>query len=313
MREMYPTHLTKEELAWRQLSQSESVRQQQSAFTCATGLPLTLLPANVTDASACEPTSGHPFCVEGCMGKRSGGLCLHTLAGAEQRAAQASQPVHFPCPSGLTKILVPVVIGGRHVGSLLAGPFSLDSLDAGKLRRLRQQLKKQHLDKRLQDLIESWRCSPVLTTEKGQAAETLLKMFAQYLSECGSRLLLSEPSQRPPLIEKVEALLAEKRDETVSLRDLAARVHVSPCYFCKLFKKQAGMTFTEYHTRTRIEKAKKLLLQPEHRVSEVAYEAGFESIPYFNRAFRRLVGCSPSEYRASGGRTIEGKTLTIQA
>jgi AraC-like DNA-binding protein len=75
-------------------------------------------------------------------------------------------------------------------------------------------------------------------------------------------------------------------------------VHLSPCYFCKLFKKQVGVTFTEYRARTRIEKAKTLLQDGHLRISEVAFEAGFDSIPHFNRVFRQQVGCSPSEYRA---------------
>ena len=58
------------------------------------------------------------------------------------------------------------------------------------------------------------------------------------------------------------------------------------------------MTFSQYRLRLRMEKARELLGDPERRVSDVAFEAGFESIPYFNRAFRRWFGCSPSEFRA---------------
>ena len=67
------------------------------------------------------------------------------------------------------------------------------------------------------------------------------------------------------------------------------------------------MTLTEYRTQRRLELAKRVLLQPDRRVSEVAFEAGFESIPHFNRVFHRYVGCSPSEYRGADGAQIHVK------
>ena len=52
-------------------------------------------------------------------------------------------------------------------------------------------------------------------------------------------------------------------------------------------------------SRVRTEKAKNLLVNPYTRMSEVAYASGFESIPQFNRVFKRYVGTSPTKYRAS--------------
>jgi AraC-like DNA-binding protein len=48
----------------------------------------------------------------------------------------------------------------------------------------------------------------------------------------------------------------------------------------------------------RIEKAKNLLLNPNLRISEIAYEVGFQSLTHFNRVFKRLMGDSPTDYRA---------------
>jgi len=78
---------------------------------------------------------------------------------------------------------------------------------------------------------------------------------------------------------------------------VAAAVHTSIFYFCKLFKKVTGTTFTEFVSRTRVEKAKNLLLNPNLRVSEIAYEVGFQSLTHFNRVFKQIMGESPTEYR----------------
>jgi YesN/AraC family two-component response regulator len=64
-----------------------------------------------------------------------------------------------------------------------------------------------------------------------------------------------------------------------------------------MFKKATGLTFTDYLGRVRVERAKGLLLDPNRRISEVAYEVGFGSLTHFNRIFRKLVGESPTDYR----------------
>jgi len=68
-------------------------------------------------------------------------------------------------------------------------------------------------------------------------------------------------------------------------------------YFCKMFKKATGLTFTDYLGRVRVEKAKNLLLNPDLRVSEIAYAVGFQSLTHFNRVFRELTGESPTNFR----------------
>jgi AraC-like DNA-binding protein len=59
-----------------------------------------------------------------------------------------------------------------------------------------------------------------------------------------------------------------------------------------------GINFVEFVARTRVEKARNLLLNPNRRVSEVAFEVGFQSLSQFNRAFRKIAGESPRKYRA---------------
>jgi len=310
MTSVAPT-VAQEHAAWLRLADSAAVRKQQEAFTGATELPLTLVPAIAAMGGADAAAASGAFCVEGCMGELSGGVCQRILSGAERRAAQSSEPVQFRCPAGLLKIIVPVFVSGRHVGNLLAGPFSQQSLNRDTVRRLTRRLRQWGLEKRLAGLRASWRYSPLLSNKRSRSVATLLQLFADYLSELGNQLLAHEPRPSSPLLKKIEAYLAQSQSESISTKELARRLHLSPCYFCKLFKKQTGLTFTDYRRRARVEKAKKLLLDPHRRISEVAFEAGFDSIPYFNRVFRQLVGRSPSQYRAAAARTTKDKKSTI--
>ena len=80
---------------------------------------------------------------------------------------------------------------------------------------------------------------------------------------------------------------------------MAKALHVSTFYFCKMFKKATGLTFVDYLGRVRIEKAKTQLLNPNRRVSEIAYDIGFTSLTNFNRVFKQVSGQSPTKYRLS--------------
>jgi AraC-like DNA-binding protein len=88
-------------------------------------------------------------------------------------------------------------------------------------------------------------------------------------------------------------------DETPDVNEVAASVHLSTPAFCRYFKKQTKMTFTDFVNQYRITQAKTLLLK-NISVSEVCYEVGFESLSYFTKLFRKLTGENPSVFRKKG-------------
>jgi len=69
-------------------------------------------------------------------------------------------------------------------------------------------------------------------------------------------------------------------------------------HFCKVFHKATGLRFTDYVARMRLEDARDRLLNPNLRISEIAYDVGFQSLTQFNRTFKRVFGQSPTEFRA---------------
>ena len=72
---------------------------------------------------------------------------------------------------------------------------------------------------------------------------------------------------------------------------------MSASYFSEIFKKATGINFVEYVARLRVEKARNLLQNPDRRISEVAFEVGFQSLSQFNRAFKKHAGMTPTEAR----------------
>jgi AraC-like DNA-binding protein len=77
---------------------------------------------------------------------------------------------------------------------------------------------------------------------------------------------------------------------------VAASVHLSTAAFCRYFKRQTKMTFTDFVNQYRITQAKTLLLKGLN-VTEVCYEVGFESLSHFNKLFKKLSGENPSAFR----------------
>jgi AraC-like DNA-binding protein len=113
-----------------------------------------------------------------------------------------------------------------------------------------------------------------------------------------NQVFIQRENAEPPVITKARAYIQEHQTEEISLGQVAKAVNMSSYYFCKMFKKVTGINFTDYVARVRIEKSKNLLLNPNLRVSEIAFEVGFQSLTHFNRVFKKILGQSPTEYRA---------------
>jgi AraC-like DNA-binding protein len=85
-------------------------------------------------------------------------------------------------------------------------------------------------------------------------------------------------------------------NQTPDVNSVAASVHLSTPAFCRYFKKQTHLTFTDFVNQYRITQAKTLLLQ-DISISEACYEVGFESLSYFNKLFKKITGENPSAFK----------------
>lgn len=84
----------------------------------------------------------------------------------------------------------------------------------------------------------------------------------------------------------------------LTLETAASRIPISPHYLSHLFRDELGMTFLEYVTRVRMEKARELLRTTDLHIREIASRVGYEDAGYFTRVFRKVNGISPNRYRS---------------
>jgi AraC family transcriptional regulator len=83
----------------------------------------------------------------------------------------------------------------------------------------------------------------------------------------------------------------------IVLNDLASIALLSPAHFHKLFHKLTKETPNEYITRLRLNKAKGLLVNTTNPISDIAFECGYDNLPYFSFLFKKATGMNPSTFR----------------
>jgi AraC family transcriptional regulator of arabinose operon len=91
--------------------------------------------------------------------------------------------------------------------------------------------------------------------------------------------------------------LVDNISEPLTLELISEKANLNKTYFITLFKKLNGVTPWEYITARRIEKSFDLLRRVDMNILEIANTCGFNNASNFNRAFRKVTGLSPSEYR----------------
>ena len=97
----------------------------------------------------------------------------------------------------------------------------------------------------------------------------------------------------------VTAYIDEHLTEPIPLAKLAGLVRLSPAYFCRTFKQSFGMPPHRYHSNRRIERAKALLAERKHSVTEIGLGLGFSETSVFTATFRKVTGLTPTAYHRS--------------
>jgi two-component system response regulator YesN len=120
-------------------------------------------------------------------------------------------------------------------------------------------------------------------------ANMVLKNFINYISSY-------KKSKNIDLLEKVKNYIETKYMNDISLDNLAQYVSMSSFYLSRIFSKSYGMNIKEYIIKTRMEKAKSMLIEGNKSVKQIASEVGYSDQNYFSKAFKKYTSISPKEY-----------------
>ncbi|AEM77977.1 response regulator transcription factor [Thermoanaerobacter wiegelii] len=140
---------------------------------------------------------------------------------------------------------------------------------------------------------DPWRqISDLSTKEKlREWMENIIEVVCEYVS-------ITKNSKNRKLVEMAIKLIQENySDLNISLNSIAEKLYITPNYLSALFKGEMGVTFSDYLTAYRIEKAKELLKDVKIKIYEVAEAVGYTDQHYFSKVFKNITGFTPKEYR----------------
>jgi AraC-like DNA-binding protein len=277
------------------LAGSEIYQQYERAFTEATGLPVALRPVESWQLPHHRQSGENPFCGMMASKSRACAACLQVQQKLAESAQYESQTV--TCHNGLCDTAVPVRLDDKLVAFLHTGQVFRRKPTAAQFDRVCKFAADSGVDVDREKLKTAYFSTQVLSAKEHGAMVKLLQIFAQHLSMVSNQIVVQQENAEPPIILRAKEFIKQNQTEDISLGQVAKAVNTSTFYFCKMFKKFTGINFTDYVSRLRIESAKNLLLNPNLRISEIAYEVGFQSLTHFNRVFKKIIGQSPTEYR----------------
>lgn len=278
------------------LAKSRIYQDYERAFSDTTGLPVSLRPVESWQLSNHGKRYENPLCAAMAGKSRACATCLQM----QQKLSESAQfeAATVTCQLGLVDTAVPVRLGERLIGFLQTGQVLRKRPSATQVNRTAELIAEWGVDMSRDQVNSAYQGTKVLSTRQYDAMVQLLGIFAEHISLVSNRIVVKQENQEPPVITRAKEFIAQNHEEDLTLGQVAKAVNTSTFYFCKMFKKATGLHFTDYVSRVRTEKAKNLLLNPNLRISEVAYQVGFQSLTHFNRVFKKIAGQSPTAYRA---------------
>jgi AraC-like DNA-binding protein/ligand-binding sensor protein len=276
------------------LRRAKLFRSYEQVFSEATGLPLALRPVDYWQLEHQGKKNENPFCA--LLAERPATLAVCLQAHEEMILHTGDLPHTVICPFGLTETAVPIKLGQRTIGYLRIGQVLRHTPARSDTTKVNRELARNGV-RFTGEIRKAWKKNPFIPPEKYNAIVRLLTFFADQLSALSNQLVTEKNNAEPPLVLKAREYIDKHKTEELSLANVAEAAGASVFHFCKVFHKTTGLKFTDYVARVRLEDARTRLLNPNLRISEIAYDVGFQSLTQFNRTFKRVFGQSPTEFR----------------
>jgi AraC-like DNA-binding protein/ligand-binding sensor protein len=281
------------------LKQSDTFRVYQEAFRTATGLPLRLVGADPDHWDLDEEcVNRSPFCEHLNICDNACNACIDTNRRL-MHVAEVEGPASCHCFAGLMSTAIPVRMGATIIGFLRTGQVFSRVPTEKDFDQFLGKMGRKNLSADAEKLLrDTYFLTRTIEPERYEGMVKLLESFAAQLGQHAESLAIIEEGSEPAAISKARKYIHQHLDHPLPLGDVARVAGLSESHFCRLFKDATGLTLTDYVNRCRVEWAKKELLRPELRVSEIAFHVGYQSLSQFNRSFARIVGTSPTHWRS---------------
>ena len=151
-------------------------------------------------------------------------------------------------------------------------------------------IEKQDLD---MDLMEEYR----QITEM-QSVEQAVERLYQYATRVIDLIERNSRNSNAKTVTAARHYIEEHyMERTLTMDDVAKQIHMSPSYFSVVFKRETGVSFTDYLIRLRIRKSQELMRHTDLKIYEISARVGYDTAAYYSTAFKKETGISPTEYK----------------
>lgn len=184
-------------------------------------------------------------------------------------------------------------MAGIHVATLDGGLFALSNPSETDVLKIavKTGIKPDRVRRMLLSI-------PVVSGDRMRALGNRVRALASEISITIQQMLGDREILEPAPVRNAKTFARRRLGDSISTRDAARHVHLNIQYFCALFRKTTGLTFVAWLTEVRLDRACEMLKDSNRKtVTEIAFESGFQSIPAFYSAFRRVYQSTPLEVR----------------
>jgi len=172
-----------------------------------------------------------------------------------------------------------------------AGRETLELFQFGFLHMLYQASFRKGIS--IYDVLEK---SELMDTQAVKSSQQLKQWAIKTIHKC-MEAFQDRQRDSSAIIFKVQAYIQDNYQKELSRDEIAHSVYRNPAYISRLFRKETGVSLTDYITLTRIEKAKRQLSETNDKISNIAEGLSYIHFSYFARLFKKVTGLSPQEYR----------------
>jgi len=174
----------------------------------------------------------------------------------------------------------------------LMAPFQQVRLGALPLVNLAED-RKAHFIMLLKELKKE---SARLTPDTTDVVKSLLVLILNEVKKA-SRVEPSVCVGTPPIVSRALEFIQKHSLRSISLKDVAEAIHISPAYLATTIKKATGYTVGDWITRTRLAEACSRLLHTDEQVDSIVYQIGWHDVTHFIRQFKKVYGITPAAWR----------------
>ncbi len=205
-------------------------------------------------------------------------------------------------PKGYALVFHPDLLRGTSLARMMPH-YTFFSYESNEALHLSEQERKiiieclHNIEEELQHSIDKHSKSLIVNN---------IELLLNYCMRFYDRQFITRSNVNKDILTKFEYLLNDyflsDKPQDIGLPSVqycAEQLHLSPNYFGDLIKKETGNSPQEHIQLKLINTAKERIFDSSKSISEIAYELGFKYPQHFTRLFKKVVGCSPNEYRQS--------------